>query len=61
MTDEDGKLAVNWKWYSPASAAVIQLLSCKCVWSSELSQCTRPSNGLGVHGHVQVTDMSEQG
>ncbi|KAG0718961.1 hypothetical protein GWK47_051477 [Chionoecetes opilio] len=30
MTDEDGKLAVNWMRGSPAPDAVMQLLSCKC-------------------------------
>ncbi|KAG0710079.1 hypothetical protein GWK47_023547 [Chionoecetes opilio] len=51
MTDEDGKLAVNWMRGSPAPDAVMQLLSCKCVRSCELPKCTCLSNGL------KCTDM----
>ena len=51
MTDEDGKLAVNWMRGSPAPDAVMQLLSCKCVQSCELPKCTCLSNGL------KCTDM----
>ena len=51
MTDEDGKLAVNWMRGSPAPDAVMQLLSCKCVRSCELPNCTCLSNGL------KCTDM----
>ena len=51
MTDEDGKLAVNWMRGSPAPDAVLQLLSCKCVRSCELPKCTCLSNGL------KCTDM----
>ncbi|KAG0712538.1 hypothetical protein GWK47_018270 [Chionoecetes opilio] len=52
MTDEDGKLAVNWMRGSPAPDAVMQLLSCKCVRSCELPKCTCLSNGL------KCTDMA---
>ncbi|KAG0717345.1 hypothetical protein GWK47_054660 [Chionoecetes opilio] len=52
MTDEDGKLAVNWMRGSPAPDAVMQLLSCKCVRSCELPKCTCLSNGPEVYGHV---------
>lgn len=51
MTDENDKLAVNWMRGSPAPDAVIQLLSCKCVRSCKLPQCTCLSNGL------KCTDM----
>lgn len=51
MRDEDGKLVVNWMRGVPAPDAVIQLLSCKCVRSCKLPQCTCLSNGL------KCTDM----
>ncbi|KAG0718143.1 hypothetical protein GWK47_053045 [Chionoecetes opilio] len=60
MTDEDGKLAVNWMRGSPAPDAVMQLLSCKCVRSCELLSAL-PQQWPEVYGHVQVTDMPEQG
>ncbi len=50
-TDDDGKLAVQWMRGSPAPDAVLQLLSCKCVRSCKLPECTCLTNGL------KCTDM----
>ncbi|KAG0723823.1 hypothetical protein GWK47_041860 [Chionoecetes opilio] len=61
MTDEDGKLAVNWMRGSPAPDAVMQLLSCKCVRSCELPKCTCLSNGLKCTDMCRLQKMPEQG
>ena len=45
-TDEDDQLVIEWMRGSPASDAVLQLLSCKCLRVYKLPQCTCLSNGL---------------
>ena len=49
--DEEGKLTVEWMRGSPAPDAVLQLLTCKCVRSCKLPECTCLTNGL------KCTDM----
>ena len=49
--DDNGKLASEWMRGTPAPDAVLQLLSCKCVRSCKLPDCTCLANGL------KCTDM----
>ncbi|KAG0712501.1 hypothetical protein GWK47_018337 [Chionoecetes opilio] len=51
VTDEDGKLAVNWMRGSPAPDAVMQTTVLQVWRSCELPKCTCLSNGL------KCTDM----
>ena len=49
--DDDGMLAIEWMQGSPAPNAGLQLLSCKCVRSRKLPECTCLTNGM------KCTDM----
>lgn len=45
-TNEEGELEIKWMSGSPAPDAVLQFLSCRCVRSCKLPDCTCLSNGL---------------
>ena len=45
-TNDEGQLDIQWMRGSPAPDAVLQLLSCKCVRSCKLPECTCLNNGL---------------
>ena len=50
-TDDDGALTIQWMQGSPAPEAVLQMLSCKCMRTCKLPDCTCMANQL------KCTDM----
>lgn len=59
-TINDGKLAIHWMRSAPAPEMVLELLSCKCVRSCKLPDCTCLSNGLSCTDMCRLQTCSNQ-